>query len=270
MAKLITFTPAKLATATANLVTWSTSVDSAFAAGGKALLAWGQQAIAGIQANKIDLDAIKAAIITATQQHNPKACDKPVADWRIGDCGSTIKGRFYALARIAADPASCDKLLAGEAFNVVAKAAPQVQQQAAKKSAGGTKGKTKARAVTLETALEAVNSWLDQAIAGDAEMARGLAQNADLALVIAKAGKLAAVIKADAEKTRKAAAATKAAAAATKAGQSIARKAKATATKASAAATKASAAADKARIAAAKAGRKSGKGTVTVKLLKAA
>lgn len=227
MTKAINFTAAKFNTATVNLVTWGTGVDAAVAAGSKALLTWAQQSIAGIAAGKLDLDAVKAAIITATQQHNPKACDKPVADWRIGDCGSTIKGRFYALARIAADPASCDKLLAGEAFNVVAKAAPQVQQQEKGKGngKGNGKGKGKARAVTLETALEAVNSWLDAALAGDIEMARGLAANADLALIIAKCGKLPAILQAAAKADAAAKAAAKAEGKAVKASQAANRKA---------------------------------------------
>lgn len=232
MAKTIAYSPAKLATATATVIAWATGVDAAVANGSKALLTWGQQSIAGIQAGKITLDDVKASIITATQQHNPKACDKPVADWRIGDCGSTIKGRFYALARIAADPASCDKLLAGEAFNVVAKAAPQQQQQQPKAGGKGNgKGKGKPRAVTLATALEALNGWLDAALAGDAEIARGLAANADLALALAKVGKLQAVIAADAKATATASKAAKADAAKVARSQAAARKAKANAPK---------------------------------------
>ena len=192
----VTYSPRKFANATGKVAALSHAVDTARNAGSAELLAWGQQAIMGLREGKLTIEAIQQAIITACHPITDNA--PKLADMTIGHCGSTIKGRFYALKRIAADKESGDKLLAGESFNVVAKAAPQLQvQDTGKRNKGGKGGKGKAskpREVTLETALASVNSWLEQAVSGDVEMARGLAKNETLARIIANCGKLGGII----------------------------------------------------------------------------
>ena len=216
MTKAVVFTAKAFNAATVGLIDACKSVDATLASKSKTINKWASLSAAGIQSGALTFESVKESVIARF----PKA-------ETLADCGNTIKGQFYALQRIVkAGDAYIARLVAGEALNTVAKAAPAVQrQEKGKRASKPSKGKGKPRAITLETALEAVNSWLDAALAGDVEMARGLASNADLALVVAKCDKLGAVLQAPAKAETASAKAAKAAAATTRKAQAAARKA---------------------------------------------
>jgi hypothetical protein len=179
------FTAKKFALVTSAMVEAGNEADKALNA--KAFNNWSQCVAAGIMAKAITLETVKESLIA---QH--KGAET------ISDCGNTVKGRFARLKRcVAGGDAFMQRLADGEALVTVAAETAPIQKQTAGKKAnrGGGKGKKASKGITLEQALTALNGWLDSAL-GDIDLAKSLAANADMALVLAKVGKLEAVIKA--------------------------------------------------------------------------
>lgn len=125
-----TFSAADFATLSGKVLAIGRAADKAETNAAPTVQAWAIAAIQGIRANALTLDGVSAALIAAM----PKSAKATV----IGDTGNSTKGRFYALQRIvkAGDP-QMDRVIAGEAFNTVARSTATVQKQAAKTTVNG-------------------------------------------------------------------------------------------------------------------------------------
>lgn len=192
MSKSVSFTAKAFNAATVSLVDACKAIDATVASKAKAINKWASVAAAGISSGALTLDAVKQSIIA----RYPKA-------ETLSDCGNTIKGQFYALQRIVkAGDAYVARLVGGEAFNAVAKDSPAVQQQqTGKRASKPAKGNKRAsKGITLQDAIFALSGWIDTGL-NDADYAKELARNADLALLIAKVGKLQAMVSGEAKAT---------------------------------------------------------------------
>lgn len=150
------FTNALYVNAQTALINSCNGIDAAIASSENTLNKWGKICAAGLQANSLTLETIKADIIKAY-----KGADT------LADCGSTIKGRFYALQRIANGNA-LERLVSGESFHTVARDCKSVQKQETGKRAKGGNGKAKAtsiKTISLSDASAAFTYWLKTASA---------------------------------------------------------------------------------------------------------
>ena len=159
--------------------------------------AWAQMATAGIIAGKLTIDAVKAQLIADYRLSLPKKEqeDFDVDTATIGDCGNTVKGWFYALARIvkAGDETMrrvCDK---GEAFNSVARDTKPRQEQSGKGGKGAPKAKQAKPLPTLAESIAALRGYIGAATADNAK-ALALANNGELAGLIGDIAKLQAKV----------------------------------------------------------------------------
>lgn len=182
MTKAVTFTARRYEAATVAFVEGCKAVDATFASKARAINNWASVSAAGIASGALTLKAVKEGLIARF----PKA-------ETLSDCGNTVKGQFYALQRVVNGDAG-QRLIAGEALNTVARDTAPVQQQAkGKRAAKPSKGKAKARAITLSDACAALVSWLNDGLT-DIERAKELARNPDIALVTATIGKLTQMV----------------------------------------------------------------------------
>jgi hypothetical protein len=179
-AKPVTFTAKVYGNRLDGLVTASNAIDTATASNAKAINAWAQMAAAGITANALTLDAVKEGIIAKY----PKATT-------LGDCGNTIKGRFYAFQRIAGTDGALDRLIAGEALNAVARDCKPKQEQKTGKRGSGTAGKAK-KLASLNDTLTALHAYLDTALV-NGELAAELGNNVQLVALLPKLAKISAI-----------------------------------------------------------------------------
>lgn len=176
--------------ASAKVLQAAFSVDKAINATAATVNDWAKQAIDGIASNAITLDDVKAQLIADYHLTLPKAkrdeFDPETA--KLGDCGNTIKGWFYALQRIVnAGADTMARVTDGEAFNTVARDTKPKQQQTGKPKAGN--GKQPAKPVTLAIALSSLHYHLDGAIA-NGERAAELAANAQVIAILSKLAQL--------------------------------------------------------------------------------
>ena len=158
---------------------------------------WAQMATAGIVAGKLTLDEVKAQLIDDYRLALPKAqqADFDVESATIGDCGNTVKGWYYALARIvkAGDETMrrvCDN---GEAFNSVARDTKPRQEQASKGGKASPKVKQAKPLPTLAESIAALRGYIGAAT-GDNAKAIALANNPELAGLIGDIAKLQAKV----------------------------------------------------------------------------
>lgn len=184
------FTAKAFAAATAAMIDASGKVDQLEESQIKLVNKWASVSAAGIISGAITLETVKEAIIASKK-----------GAVTVADCGSTVKGRYYAFATIIGKEAG-QRLIDGESLNTVARelrAKTDTTSTGKGKRKGGNGKASKAKAFTLENVLEALNGWLDEA-AKKPELARGLAKNEALAAAIAKVGGLSAIIAADDKK----------------------------------------------------------------------
>ena len=187
--------------ASAKVLAAAFSVDKAIAKTASDVNAWAQMAVAGINEGKLTLADVKAQLIADYRFTLPKAeqADFDPETAKLADCGNTIKGWYYALARIVdAGADTMARITSGEAFNTVARETKPKQAQAGKKSGG--KAPTADKPVTFAQALSSLHYHLDGAIA-NGERAAEMAANPQ---VIAILGKLAQLEKAASAYTKKA------------------------------------------------------------------
>jgi len=189
MTKAVTFTAKRYSAATAKLIEASGAVDKLAGGQAKIVNAWAAISAAGIVSGALTVASVKEGLIAAHKGAET-----------LSDCGETIKSRFYMLNRVAKADA-LPRLVSGEALCTVARECKPVQEQKTGKR-GKKGGKGKPRAITLEAALEAVNGWLDSAL-GDIELAKSMAANPDIAAMLAKVGKVTAMVTKPARKSRK-------------------------------------------------------------------
>lgn len=130
-----TFTAANYAVAASAMVKACNDVDKANAKAGTHIALWAVTSAIGIKVNALTLDTVKAQLIASTtpamRKANVLASGRDIAVDSLEACGNTVKGNFYAFQRIAKGGA-LDRLIAGEAFNTVARDAKPVQEQKAK------------------------------------------------------------------------------------------------------------------------------------------
>ena len=140
-----TFTAADYAVAVAAVVKAGNAIDKANANAAAHVSKWAIATAIGLKVQALTLDTAKAQLIAATPIATRKAnVASGMADSVdvLNACGSTVKGWFYALNRIAKADA-LDRLIAGEAFNTLARAAKPVQASKRSKSAADVDGNTK-------------------------------------------------------------------------------------------------------------------------------
>lgn len=166
-------------------------IDKANANAATDLNEWMAQCFSGILAGKLDLDSIKAQLIADYRLALPKAEqeDFDVDAANIGDCGSTVKGWFYRMQRIAKAGNDTMRRVTdnGEAPTSVMRDVNPVQSQASK---GGKAKAKKADALpTLAASVSALNAYVTAALADNAK-AIELASNAELATLVTNLAKL--------------------------------------------------------------------------------
>lgn len=179
--------------ASAKVLQAAFTVDKAINATATDVNNWAQMAIAGISESKLTLADVKQQLIDDYRLTLPKAAqaDFDPETAKLADCGNTIKGWYYALARIVnAGADTMQRVTKGEAFNTVARDTKPKQEQTAKRTASG--GKQPAKPVTLAIALNSLHYHLDGA-ATNGERAAEFAANPQ---IVALLGKLAAISKA--------------------------------------------------------------------------
>lgn len=176
--------------ASAKVLKAAFEIDTAIAKRADTVNDWAKAAIAGIDAKAITIDDVKTQLIIDYAMTLPKAQrdDFDIDAAKIGDCGNTIKGWFYALKRIvSAGDTVTARISKGEAFHSVARDTKPVQAQAGK---GGTKApKVEDKPVNLAKALSSLHYHLDGAIA-NGERAAEMASNEQVILILAKLAQL--------------------------------------------------------------------------------
>ena len=181
--KAHTFTAKRFATVTDGFIEACNTIDATVASNAKAINLWAGVAAAGIASGAITLDTVKEGLVARF----PKA-------ETLGDCGNTVKSRFYSLQRVIKGNAG-ERLINGEPLNTVARETAPVQEQKAGKRAGkpGSKRASKGTVITPEKALEALHVWADCCLK-DVEAAKSMAANVNLASLIEKVGRVSAML----------------------------------------------------------------------------
>lgn len=173
----VKFTAKLFANATAAMIAACNGVDLAIKGTENSTNKWGKLAAAGITANSITLDDVKASIIA--QYNGAKS---------LADCGSTAKGRFYAFQRIA-EANKLDALLQGEAFHTVARSCKAKQEQKTGKRSSGKNKADKTKLLSFNDCASGLIHWCNTASA-DTEKAKELANSAMIVEVLAAIAKL--------------------------------------------------------------------------------
>lgn len=177
MTNQVKFTAKLFANATAAMIAACNGVDLAIKGTENSTNKWGKLAAAGITANSITLDDVKASIIA--QYNGAKS---------LADCGSTAKGRFYAFQRIA-EANKLDALLQGEAFHTVARSCKAKQAQKTGKRSSGKAQADKTKLLSFNDCASGLIHWCNTASA-DTEKAKELASSTMLVELLAAIAKL--------------------------------------------------------------------------------
>ena len=179
MTTQVKFTTKTFANAQAAMIAACHGIDLAIKGSENAVNKWAKLAAAGISANSITLDYVKAGPIAA--QNGAKS---------LADCGNTVKGRFYALQRII-DANKADELLKGEAFHTVARSCKAKQEQKAGKRSTSKALATKEKLLSFNDCASGLIHWCNTASA-NTEKAKELANSPlimDLLAALAKLDK---------------------------------------------------------------------------------
>lgn len=162
-------------------------IDKTIAKAADAKNAWAKLACEGIAAGALTLDQVKAQLIADYRGQVLKGdeqADFDVDNAKIGDCGSTIKGWFYDLARVV-EAEQTHRVIAGEALTTVRRTTKPKQEQKGKgKAPAKTTAKVKAEMPSLNAATAAIRHYVAAAKA-DSNLALELATNAELAAMVA-------------------------------------------------------------------------------------
>lgn len=179
MTNQVKFTSKIFANAQAAMIAACHGIDTAIKGSENAVNKWAKLAAAGISANSITLDDVKAGIIAA---HNGAKT--------LADCGNTVKGRFYALQRII-DANKADDLLNGESFHTVARSCKAKQEQKKGKRSTSKALATKEKLLSFNDCASGLIHWCNTASA-NTEKAKELANSPlimDLLAALAKLDK---------------------------------------------------------------------------------
>lgn len=158
-----------------------------------------EYALAAIRNGELTLEQFKEEMLTAWRGKLSAKAAKEITS--LNHCGSTYKGIYHAIARVAkaGKPAMARVADKKEPLSKVASECTASQKQKAGKR--GNRGNGKAnKPITLVAALDGLEKWLDAAIA-DPKAAKELAANPRIAGLV---GKLAALEKAAATKATRA------------------------------------------------------------------
>lgn len=215
-----TFTKANYEAATASMAVACLAIDKAEANAVAHVKTWAMATAIGLKVKALDMDTVKIMIVQSVSLAKRKAIVAAKGDGTSLDaikaCGPTLAGNYAAMNRIHAAGA-LDRIIAGEAFNTVARTVDRVQKQAPKatpKAKASTTPKDEAAPLKAdEAATQAVVSVASLAAPLIAHL-DGLSVKAiksnenDIAALIAALGrinaKLAAANKAKATATPKA------------------------------------------------------------------
>jgi hypothetical protein len=216
-----TFTKANYIAATASMSVACLAIDKAEANAVAHVKTWAMATAIGLKVKALDMDTVKTMIVQSVSLAKRKAIVAAKGDGTSLDaikaCGPTLAGNYAAMNRIFAAGA-LDRIIAGEAFNTVARTVDRVQAQKPKAATKAAKASTtpKDEAAPLksdEAATQAVVSVASLAAPLIAHL-DGLSVKAikanenDIAALIAALGrvnaKIAAADKAKATATAKA------------------------------------------------------------------
>ena len=171
--------------------------------------AWATQAAAGIQEGQLTMDEVKRQLIVDTFMALPKAKQEDIFDPDSVSnfkefVGQTVNGWFHDLRRcVEAGPAFIKRVADGEAVTTVRRETNATQGKGAK-GKGAPKAKQAKPLPTMAEATAALRGYV-QAATADTAKAMALANNTELAGLIADIGKLQAKVEAETAKLAKAA-----------------------------------------------------------------
>ena len=171
--------------------------------------AWATQAAAGIQEGQLTMDEVKRQLIVDTFMALPKAKQEDIFDPDSVSnfkefVGQTVNGWFHDLRRcVEAGPAFIKRVADGEAVTTVRRETNATQGKG-KKGKSAPKAKQDKPLPTLAESIAALRGYVGAATA-DTAKAMALANNAELAGLIADIGKLQAKVEAETAKLANAA-----------------------------------------------------------------
>lgn len=182
-------------------------IDKAIARAQDDVNAWAKLAILGIKAGKLTLDAVKEQLIHDYRLSLPakEGEDFDPDSAKLSDCSSTVKSWYYFLVRIVnAGDAAQQRVLEGEGMTKVAKSCQATQAQKKGKRAANKNGDKAKKLPSLNASASALISYIDAAMV-NTDKAMELANNKQIATLVAKLAELERKVLAVAEKQQNAA-----------------------------------------------------------------
>ena len=162
------------------------AVDRAMHKATESRQAMAEYALKAIRNGELTIEQFKDEMLAAYVSKLSKAKAKECT--ALKHCGNTYAGIYYDIRRVAEAGKEAMARVAdkGEAITSVRRDCKATQKQTRKNS----KGKGKPRAITLEAALDGLESWIADAIKGGPATAKELASNPRLSGLVAKLAEL--------------------------------------------------------------------------------